>query len=363
MKHLISIILLTTSFLAVNAQSNSQNAEEAITQAINYMDNGKINEAIVLLEQAQDLYPDNINIPYEMAYAYQLAQDYDKCIKVAKPLLKRDDVFDQVYQLIGNSYDLKGQPEKGIKIYDKGLEKFPTSGKLYLEKGIVLANQSKWVEAFDSWEAGIVADPDHSSNYYYATQVLADSKEKIWAVYYGEMFLNLEPNTKRSLQMSKSLFEIYRTCLPIKDGKWGLDFSHKSTNITLSMNNLNADNLLNKLMSFETVHNLAMEAGYKDVEPEFTLANLIKIRKQFLEKWNESYKPLYPNLVFDYHDILIKNEMFEPYYYWLMQEGAPDEFEAWKSANEEKYESFLSWYSENPMNFSEENKTNRIKYQ
>lgn len=337
-------------------QSNTERAIELKNQAIELMDNGKIEESLKLLNQAQELDPNYMNIPYEIAFAYQLAKEYDKSIEVAKKLLKHPDVNAEVYQIIGNNYDMKGEKEKAIKYYDKGLKKFPNSGPLYLEKGIVIASKEKWFEALDVWEAGIIADPTHSSNYYYATQVLAQTQERIWAIYYGEIFLNLESNTDRSSQISKILYDTYKVCLPIKNSKWSLDFSYKATNISIG-------SFKDFKFSFETTHNLSMEKGYKEVEPEFTIENLIKIRTQFLVDWNENYTESYPNLIFDYHNYLIKANMFEPYFYWLLNNGSIDEFQNWKENNGESFENFIAWFNENPMTITIENRTNRFSYE
>ncbi|MCP4180599.1 MAG: hypothetical protein GY756_22780, partial [bacterium] len=111
-----------------------------------------------------------------------------------------------------------------------------------------------------------------------------------------------------------------------------------------------------------TIHNLAMEKGYKDIEPIFTIKNLIDIRKQFLVEWNDDYAERYPNLIFDYHNLLIRNNMFEPYFYWLLKDGNSEEFDVWKANNKEKYDNFIAWYNENYMLFTEDNKTNRYSY-
>ncbi len=355
MKYFLLILFVFGGVFCVRAQTNHEQSDVLIGEAIALMDQGKIDESLKLLEQAKKQDPNYINIPYEMAFAYQLAKDYDKCIEIVKPLMKHPEVFDQVYQMIGNSYDLKGDPTKAIKYYDKGLKKFPNSGRLYLEKGLVMASQGNWGEALNIWELGIVHDPMHPSNYYYASQLLAQTEEKIWGLYYGEIFMNLEPDTDRTIQISELLYETFNVCLPITDDKWGLAFSRKATNISIG-------SLKNLKFSFETVHNLAMEQGYKDVPPMFTIENFIKIRSQFLDKWNEDYADRYPNMIFDYHNYLIKSDMFEAYNYWLLGNGAEAEFENWKSAHLQYYNNFIAWVAENKMLFTEENKTNRLSY-
>jgi hypothetical protein len=153
-----------------------------------------------------------------------------------------------------------------------------------------------------------MADPTHASNYYYASQVLSQTDEKIWGIYYGEIFLNLEPNSQRTYQISKLVYDTYKVCLPTEDNKWNLNFSHKATNIVL-------ENIKDLKFSFETIHNLVLEQGYKGVEPLFTIDNLITIRIQFIEKWNIDYADRYPNLIFDYHTQLIGYGLFDAYIY------------------------------------------------
>lgn len=355
MKKYYVLVLLTVFFVTANAQSEQEQSVELKAQAITLMDKGEIPEALSVLEKAKKIDPGNIDITYEIAFAFQLAHDYEKSIEIAKPLLKHPDVFDQVYQLLGNCYDLSGDKSKAIKYYDKGIKKFPNSGKLFLEKGIVLASMEKWDEALDLWEEGIIADPKHSSNYFYASQLLAQTDEKIWAIYYGEIFINLESNTSRTPKISKLLYDTYKACLPVKNNQWGLEFSRKATNIVFgNMNNLK--------FSFETVHNLAMEKAYKNVEPDFTVDNLIQIRKQFLEIWNKDYADKYPNLIFDYHNTLIQFNFFEGYMYWLLNAGATDEFKSWIKENEQKYSDFKEWFYKHPMVFGNDNITNRYSY-
>ena len=96
MKGTLFLIFLSGLFSFSTAQTNREKADELKDQAIELMDGGEIDESIKLLEKAQQIDPDYIHIPYEMAFAYQLKKDYDKSIAVAKPLRKHPEVFDQV---------------------------------------------------------------------------------------------------------------------------------------------------------------------------------------------------------------------------------------------------------------------------
>jgi predicted Zn-dependent protease len=79
------------------------------------MEAGKIAESIALLEECQNLAPDSMTYPYEIAFAHYLGQDFSTAAKALKKLTSHKDVTDLVYQMLGNSYDLLGKPEKDFE--------------------------------------------------------------------------------------------------------------------------------------------------------------------------------------------------------------------------------------------------------
>ena len=71
-------ILFLIAFLSnyCFAQNNEEIALQKGEVAIKLMDNGKIEESIMLLEECQKLDPENFDYPYEIAYANYLKKDY-----------------------------------------------------------------------------------------------------------------------------------------------------------------------------------------------------------------------------------------------------------------------------------------------
>ena len=84
------------------AQSKKDIALEKGLAAIELMDNGKINESIKLLKEAQKLDPDRFDYPYEIAYAYYLKEDYKRVIKLLEKNSNHTNVNERLYQLLGN---------------------------------------------------------------------------------------------------------------------------------------------------------------------------------------------------------------------------------------------------------------------
>ena len=79
LKYLTLLILLSLSSY-VSAQSNKDLAIAKGREAVKLIDNGRLDESIVLLNEAQALDPESMIYPYELAYAYYHKAEYKKSI-------------------------------------------------------------------------------------------------------------------------------------------------------------------------------------------------------------------------------------------------------------------------------------------
>ena len=228
-KILMMLLFLFTT-LAASAQDKQQQAAEKCNAAISLMDDGKIDESIVLLKEAQALDPDKALYVYELALAHYLKEDYEEAKSLLKQILKDKDASDRFYQLLGNCYDILGNSKKALDTYDDGLKLFPGSGSLWLEKGNVYWNKKDYAGALSFYEKGIEVQPGFSSNYYRASLIYLNSTEEIWGMIYGELFINLERNSKRTSEMSKLLYETYKREIKItSDTSISVSFSRNAT--------------------------------------------------------------------------------------------------------------------------------------
>lgn len=140
-----TFFLCLLACLAIGASAQSSNRDQAIEKkkkAIGMMDNGQIEPSVALLEEAQKLDPDDVTYTYEIGYARYLQKDYNTVIDIMKKLIRHKDAASYMYQLLGNSYDMTGKPDKAIETYAKGLELFPQAGNLYLEMGVMQDRKS-----------------------------------------------------------------------------------------------------------------------------------------------------------------------------------------------------------------------------
>ena len=214
-KQLIVLAVFLSGILhfTANAQSAADTAHQKGVEAVKLEDAGKFDDAMKLLNDAIKLDPHNIDYPYEMTYCYYSQKQYQKVVDVLEKLKHNPDSFDRLYELLGNSYDLLGNSDKAIATYRDGLKKFPNSGVLYLEMGVIPLFKKDYNSALNYFEKGIEVQPDFPSNYYWAAKLYCGSDDKVWGMLYGELFINLERNSGRTAEMSKLLYDTYKTSI------------------------------------------------------------------------------------------------------------------------------------------------------
>lgn len=360
-KYLIYFLCLF-SVQSLAAQSKEEKVAAYIEAAIKAMDKGEFDESLEYLEQAKELDPDNIDVLYEMAMANYIKREYKTAEKILKKLTKHDQVYDRVYQMLGNCYDMQGKRPKAIKTYDKGLKKFPNSGILNLERGNMELAAKEYSKALNYYEQGIKGDPSFPSNYYWATKIYLASTEEVWGMVYGEIFLNLERTSKRTAEISQLLYDTYKSEINFKgDSSFSISFS-KSTTINLSMDDLLDTTKLKKLMPFGMIYEMKLSTAIVG-QKEINLASLNTIRRNFIREYfgDDTYEN-YPNILFDYQKELVENGHFEAYNYWLLSKGNIKEFNAWQANNKEKWESFFKWYVGKHLETSEGHSFSRFQY-
>ncbi len=353
MKTSLLIALLIT--FNTYSQSNAEVAAKKVQEAVTLMDNAKYDESIKLMKEAIKLDP-KYTYFYELAFAHYLKADYKGAIKILDKKKNDTDVSDQLFQLIGNSYDFLGKPEKAIEAYDEGIKKFPNSGPLHLEKGNVYYIQKEYNKALTNYEIGIDVDPKFPSNYYRATLLYLNSNDEVWGMIYGEIFMNLEPNSKRTAEISKLLFDTYKSEITFKND------STASTSFCKTMTiNINTDNSNEIKLPFPMIYESTLIVSVA-LEKAITLESLNRIRATFIANYyNAAHNEKYPNILFDFQKELKDAGYFEAYNYWICMKGDEAAFVTWQTENKVAWDNFISWYSKNRITIDKEHKFSRFQ--
>jgi tetratricopeptide (TPR) repeat protein len=319
MKSKIFCLLLQLVCFTVLAQT--PDTKQMHETAKTFMRQGDYANAIVVLNRARQQDGQNLAVNKDLALSYYFQSNYKEALEIITPLLDRDDVDDQCFQIAGSIYKQLNRPDDCEKLYKKGLKKFPQSGALYNELGELLWSRQDY-DAIKRWEEGIEKDPSYSKNYYNAAMYYYLTTDRIWSLLYGEIFVNMEPLSSRSPEIKEILAESYKKLFSVADQEQ----IYKSKN------------------SFEKAFLKTMLNQTPIVSSGINVDALIMIRTRFILDWMNDSNKKYPFRLFEYHRQLLQEGLFEAYNQWLFgaSQNLP-QFQSWVSAHNEEYSQFTDF--------------------
>ena len=320
MKKLFIVFFLLFAFQAFSQTEDPKTLHET---AKTFMRSGDFDNAIVVLNRALQMDKNNLELQKDLVMTYYLKRDYAKAVEGVKELIDRDDVDVVTFQIAGNVYKALEQPKEADKVYKKGLKKFPKSGPLYSEYGELLWS-SKDYSAITQWEKGIEVDPGYSGNYYNAALYYFFTKDKVWGLLYGEIFVNMESLSERGASMKQLLLQGYKEKLFTEVDLIKGEEKNKS------------EFAKDFLQTMGKQSSLASKG--------ITTETLIMIRTRFILDWYAKNAAKYPFRLFEFQRQLLQEGMFNAYNQWLF--GTIENLTAydnWTKTNAEEYNSFIAF--------------------
>jgi tetratricopeptide (TPR) repeat protein len=294
MKRFFSVIVLLVFSSVCFAQA--EDPKTLHETARTFMRSGDFDNAIIVLNRALQQDKNNLEMQKDLAMSFYLKRDYAMALEGVKTLLDRTDADVQVFQIAGNVYKALEERKECDKVYKKGLKKFPKSGALYSEYGELLW-ASRDPLAIQQWEKGIQSDPSYSGNYYNAALYYANTKDKVWSLVYGEIFVNMESLSQRGAAMKELLLQGYKEKLFAQSDLLLGEDKNKSEFAKAFLQSMSKQSAVaNKGVSIET---------------------LTMIRSRFILDWYENNAAKFPFRLFDFQRQLMQEGMFEAYNQWL----------------------------------------------
>ena len=314
------VFVLSLACTVIKAQEGQTNLHET---GRTFMRSGDFDNAILVLSRALQQDPKNVEIKKDLVMSHYYKRDYSKAKDLLEPLLEGDDADEIAYQIGGNIYKALEEVKDAEKMYKKALKKFPNSGPLHSEYGELLWARKDY-SAIDEWEKGIKLDPSFAGNYYNAALYYFYTKDKVWALVYGEIFVNMESLTERAAAIKQILLKAYKEKLFADLGPTKDDDKNKSEFAKTFLEVMNKQSgLVNRGITTET---------------------LTMIRSRFILDWYAKYASKFPFRLFDYQRQLMQEGMFEAYNQWLF--GTVENLAAydnWTKTHSDAYTSFATF--------------------
>lgn len=297
-----------------------QDAAELHQNGMKLMAQGDYDNAVLVLGRAVEKAPEVTLYAKNLAYVYFLKSDADNAQKIVSKLMDKDDADDRLYLLSGNIQQQKGDFKEAEKIFRKGIKKFENSGLLYNALGELMFNRQDYA-AINQWEKGIEKDAGYAGNYYNAARyyyLTASAEDKVWCVIYGEIFVNLESFSQRTIETKTFILESYKKMFADKE----LFMPGKKQGFLLAYTSL--------MGKHQNMISLGVNTN-----------SLLALRTRFLLDWNNAQSSTYPMRLFELHRQLLREGMFEAYNQWLFESVINvASFDNWSRTHAEEYNAF-----------------------
>jgi tetratricopeptide (TPR) repeat protein len=310
---ILSFSLIILVAIAGTAQNQDLKKQQETAKA--FIREGDYTNAILVLNRTLPGDPTNLELLKDLAFAYYLKRDYAKALETAKPFAERKDSDIQAYQILALVYKALEERKECEKLYKTALKKYPSSGVLYNEYGEMLWAKKEYTDAIKLWEKGIEVDPNNSGNYYNAAKFYYMSADKTWGLIYGELFINIESYSKRTVEIKELLLEGYKKLF---------------IGNALSKNQNTSNEFVKAFLGLMQKHSSSISSG---VTPE----SLTTLRSRFLLDWYEKYATRFPYRLFEHHHQLVRMGLFDAYNQWVFGSiDNPAAYKQWISTHAEK---------------------------
>ncbi len=320
MKHwILAAALSTISCTATLAQDNKTEATQLSTQARTYLTGGDYSNAILVFKQATVKDPYNLDYKRDLAYAYYLNGEMESAQKTITPVINSGNSDAQSFVIAGSILEGMNNFEDAKKVYKKGLRQYPEEGALYNAQGEMLARSGDNKSALESWVKGIDVSPNFYLNYYNAARTYDMLNQPFWAIFYGEIYVNLDPYSAKTTEAKRLILENYKRLFS------SIDQYSKSNPQTFEARCLDLYRRLAPAMT-----------GGVNVE------NLILMRSRFVLEWMQVHQQQFPYGLIEMQNSLMAKGYFDAYNVWLFGlQGDKKAYDAWMKENSGLMAEFL----------------------
>jgi len=141
MKKLFFILIMAA--LASNVYAQTPTVKQFQESAMALMQQGDFTNAMVALEKAKALEPQNLETIKNISFCFYLQREFAQAIDAGKLAIELPNADQQSFQILGMAYKSIADYAAANKMYKLALKKFPIGGVIYSENGESLFQENK----------------------------------------------------------------------------------------------------------------------------------------------------------------------------------------------------------------------------
>jgi tetratricopeptide (TPR) repeat protein len=304
----------------------SPKEREMIEEGVRMNDRGEYSKALAKYQEVLDINPDNIIAMAECSFTYFEMNDCEKSLEYnLKALEYESRMRPDLIAAAANCYDILGEPEKAIELYEEGKKLNPKNINILFNLAIAYANLDQLDKAEDNFIETIQADQGYASAHFGLANIYMEKNEPIMALFPSLRFLSLEPISPRADMIRNSLKIILN--FDPKGEDTAAVMIATSNKIFLDeevlLQKLKLDRLNSTRIKLPKIHNMVFE-----------LKTMLK-SKELREK-TESCEHFVCRHYLPYFMEITKNELTDAFFYYSFRGERAEEVMYWIKQNEDK---------------------------
>ncbi|MDD2243694.1 MAG: tetratricopeptide repeat protein [Dysgonamonadaceae bacterium] len=352
MKQFILIISLLTCFSYYSfAQKNDKTL---INEGVELHDSLEFEKAIDKYNEALKLNPESMLAKYELALSYLELKDYNNAIKYATDVIESGNS-----EILAESYNVKSEAlvglnkiDEAIQLLNEGIKK--TGNHFFLQFNLALNYYKKrdLENALKYVRQAIDMSKSSSGAFLLNAYITNDIGLWVQSLLSFQMFLTLEPDSKRSQNAFEEMMQIMRikptSGKPIERSFVQLQMNggNDSTHIIKDIPPLNIEDGLDRKAVWDIIQSKLNQLNAYEKEPSLYLifTEVNKAIVNSLEKTHNGPKEGAMWIFFvPFFTQIVNSEHYETYCKYISVSYFPESLEWWNT-NKDKGEEFKKWF-------------------
>lgn len=144
------------------SQTESTDAEQLHSEAVDFYKSGRLAEAIVLLEKAVSLQPGNALCHYTLGYLFNKANAHDRAIVSYKQAILLKPDYGEAHNNLANIFKQQGKPAEAIPHYLQSIQLIPGQTEIHYNLGSARHALGDFQKAETCYLAAIQLDKGHA---------------------------------------------------------------------------------------------------------------------------------------------------------------------------------------------------------
>ncbi len=349
-KHLLIIIYIVIVG-TVFGQGNP--VQTLIREGIVLHDSAQYVEAIEKFESALKLNPKSALALYELSLTHLEMKNYDKALEYSTQVinLNEKNLLVGAYSVKSQALTESGNVSQAIRLLKEGLTQIGESHQLHFNLALDYYKLNETEDALKHITRAIELDKTNSGAFLLSAYIWRDKGMWVRSVFSFQMFLLLEPDSRRSRnafsEMLEAMFITEKGEKPVERSFVQMQLGDKSNNVEKDVPPLapNAEIYRDKITTLvkSTVETLRKESDDIDSFRTFLEVNKVLIGALDHNIDDAKNEDGFWNFYYPFFNSILNSNYYETFARYISVSYFPESLEWWEE-NRQEAQNFINWF-------------------